>query len=56
MAYHADNNIPPTIEDWLDQFDMFSIYEILPEILKLWGENMVAEVEAKKNFAQVSGR
>ena len=56
MAYHADNNIPPTIEDWLDQFDMFSIYEILPEILKLWGENMVAEVEAKKNFAQVSGK
>lgn len=48
MAYHADNNITPTIEDWLDQFDMFSIYEILPEILKLWGENMVAEVEAKK--------
>lgn len=56
MAYHADNSIPPTIEDWLDQFDMFSIYEILPEILKLWGENMVAEVESKKNFAQVSGR
>ena len=56
MAYHADNNIPPTIEDWLDQFDMFSIYEILPEILKLWGENMAAEVEAKKNFAQVSGK
>lgn len=48
MAYHADNSIPPTIEDWLDQFDMFSIYEILPEILKLWGENMVAEVESKK--------
>ena len=21
MAYHADNNIPPTIEEWLDQFD-----------------------------------
>ena len=56
MAYHADNNIPPTIEDWLDQFDMFSIYEILPEILRLWGENMVTEVEAKKNFAQVSGK
>ena len=56
MAYHADNSIPPTIEDWLDQFDMFSIYGILPEILKLWGENMAAEVEAKKNFAQVSGK
>lgn len=48
MAYHADNSIPSTIEEWLDQFDMFSIYEILPEILKLWGENMMAEVEAKK--------
>ena len=56
MAYHADNNIPPTIEDWLDQFDMFSIYEILPEILKLWGENMAAEIESKKNFAQLSGK
>lgn len=56
MACHADNSIPPTIEEWLDQFDMFSIYEILPEILKLWGENMAAEVEAKKNFAQVSGK
>lgn len=53
MAYHADNSIPFTIEEWLDQFDMFSIYEILPEILKLWGENMMAEVEAKKNFVQV---
>ena len=52
MAYHADNNIPPAIEDWLDQFDMFSIYEIL----KLWGENMAAEVESKKNFARVSGK
>lgn len=48
MAYHANNNIPPTIEDWLDQFDMFSIYEILHEIFKLWVENMVAEVGAKK--------
>ena len=56
MAYHADHTIPNNIDDWLDQFDMFSIYEILPEILKLWGENMVAEVESKKNFAQVSGK
>ena len=33
MAYHADNSIPSTIEEWLDQFDMFSIYEVLPQIL-----------------------
>lgn len=23
MAYHADNSIPASIDDWLDQFDMF---------------------------------
>ena len=48
MAYHADNSIPPTIEEWLDQFDMFSIYEVLPQILELWGQNMMVEVQAKK--------
>ena len=33
MALHADTTIPKTIDEWLDQFEMFSIYEILPEIL-----------------------
>lgn len=56
MAYHADNSIPSNIDDWLDQFDMFSIYEILPEILKLWGMNMEADVKAKKELAEVSGK
>ena len=41
MAYHADHSIPGTIDDWLDEFEMFSIYEILPEILDLWGTNLV---------------
>lgn len=50
MAYHADNSIPPTIEKWLDQFDMFSIYEVLPQILELWGQNMMTEVQAKKGW------
>lgn len=56
MAYHADNSIPSTIEEWLDQFDMFSIYEVLPQILELWGENMMTEVAAKKGLAEVSAR
>ena len=56
MAYHADNSIPSTIEDWLDQFDMFSIYEVLPQILELWGENMMTEVKAKKELAGVNGK
>ncbi len=56
MAYHADNSIPPTIEEWLDQFDMFSIYEVLPQILELWGQNMMTEVQAKKELAGVQGK
>ena len=56
MAYHADNSIPQTIEEWLDQFDMFSIYEVLPQILELWGQNMVVEVQAKKELAGVQGK
>jgi hypothetical protein len=49
MAYHADHTIPSTIDDWLDQFEMFSIYEILPEILELWGSNLQTQVASKKN-------
>lgn len=56
MAYHADNSIPGTIEEWLDQFDMFSIYEVLPQILELWGENMMTDVASKKGLAEVSGK
>ena len=49
MAYHADPTIPDNIDDWLDQFEMFSIYEVLPEILELWGSNLVTDVASKKN-------
>ncbi len=49
MAYHADPTIPGTIDEWLEQFEMFSIYEILPEILDLWGTNLQTQVDAKKN-------
>ena len=28
---------------------MFSIYEVLPEILELWGSNLVTDVASKKN-------
>lgn len=56
MAYHADNNIPRSVEEWLDQFEMFSIYEVLPKLLELWGENIMTEVRAKKELAGVNGR
>ena len=50
------NSIPSTIEEWLDQFDMFSIYEVLPQILELWGDNVATDIKAKKGLAEVSGR
>lgn len=56
MAYHADNSIPASIDDWLDQFDMFSIYEVLPQILELWGDNLATEAAAKKGLAEVNGK
>ena len=49
MALHADKSIPSTIDEWLDQFEMFSIYEILPEILELWGSNLFTDAKSQKN-------
>ena len=56
MAFHADNSIPGTIDEWLDQFEMFSIYQVLPEILELWGTNLITDVESKKNNAEAAGK
>ena len=56
MAFHADPTIPGTIDEWLEQFEMFSIYEILPEILELWGTNLITDVQSKKNRAKVTGK
>lgn len=51
MAKHADPKIPDDVEEWLDSFNTFSIYQVLPELIKLWGLNVQTDVEAKKNFA-----
>ena len=56
MAFHADPTIPGTIDEWLEQFEMFSIYEILPEILDLWGTNLITDVQSKKNLKQAAGK
>ena len=56
MAKHADPNIPDTPEEWLDEFNTFSIYQVLPSIIELWGLNVQTEVESKKNFAQLTGK
>lgn len=48
MAKHANPETPDSIDDWLEQFEMFSIYDILPEILAMWQINMQTDVEPKK--------
>ncbi len=56
MAKHADLSIPDTPEEWLDGFNTFSIYQVLPEIIKLWGLNVETTVNSKKNLAQLNGK
>lgn len=56
MAKHADPTIPDTPEEWLDNFNTFSIYQVLPKIIELWGLNVQTDVQSKKNFAQLSAR
>jgi len=56
MAKHADPAIPDTPEEWLDGFNTFSIYQVLPKIIELWGLNVQTDVESKKNFAQLTGK
>ena len=35
---------------------MFSIYEVLPEILELWGTNLITDVQSKKNLKKATGK
>lgn len=55
MARHASPDIPKTIVEWLDQFELFSIYEILPSIVALWNSNLETHVESKKNSVPPQG-
>lgn len=56
MAKHADTEIPDTPEEWLDRFNTFSIFQVLPEIMELWGLNIQTDIEAKKKSGQQTGR
>ena len=56
MAKHADPSIPDSPEEWLDEFNTFSIYQVLPKIIELWGLNVKVDVEAKKNYNQLTAK
>ena len=48
MAKQADDTIPGTIDEWLDEFSTFDIYEVFPELMSLWSMNRAGLSKAKK--------
>ena len=57
MAKHASpETVPDNPDDFLEQFNTFSIYEILPQLIELWGLNTATQVESKKNIARLTAR
>ena len=51
MAKHADPSISDNPENWLDEFNTFSIYQVLPQLIQLWGLNTQTDIDSKKKFA-----
>lgn len=49
MHKHGDPKQPNDIDRWLEQFEVFDIYKILPEILEMWNlENETRSIPKKK--------
>ena len=51
VTYHPDSP-----DEWLEQFNTFSIYEVLPQLFELWGVNLETQAESKKNLARLTAR
>lgn len=50
MAKHADPTLPESPDEWLDQIEgVFSIYEVLPQILELWNLSQKQTSAPKKS-------
>lgn len=45
---HGDPSQPDNIDEWLEQFETFDIYEVLPETLELWNFDNRQTSKAKK--------
>ncbi len=49
MAKQANPSLPDSPDEWLDSMDgIFSVYEMLPVILELWGANLSTTAIPKK--------
>ena len=56
MAKHADPSVPEEPDEWLEQFNTFSVYIVLPQLIDLWGLNIEQQAESKKKFDQLQGK
>lgn len=53
FAKHADpTGIPEDVETWLEQFDTFDIYNILPQLFDMWSQENKSTSKLKKNNAK----
>jgi hypothetical protein len=48
MAKQADPEVPDDPDEWLDQFEMFSIYIALPQLIELWNLSSLPTAQSKK--------
>lgn len=48
MARQGDSSIPDDPDEWLDGFEMMSIYDVMPQLIELWGMNAETLEEPKK--------
>ena len=56
MAKAADNSVPDTAEEWLDQFGMMSIWYAFPQIAALWAASQKTNVDLKKKNVRQNAR
>jgi hypothetical protein len=48
MHKHGDSDQPNDIDEWLEQFETFDIYTILPDIFEMWKMENLTTSNAKK--------
>lgn len=56
MHKHGDPQQPNDIDRWLEQFEVFDIYKILPEILGMWNLENETKSKPKKKTDRSTGR
>lgn len=52
FAKHADPSVPEDIEVWLEQFEVFDIYSILPKLIEMWTDENKTTGKLKKKAGQ----